>query len=424
MLKKILGTIVSKGLTAICNFLVVILTANYLGAEGRGEIAIIVLGLTIVNLFQTIVGGPALVYLTSRHHFFSLLILSYLWTVLISIIVSIILVFFHLYPLEYFYDLIGLSLIQGVLSTHQFLLLGKEKIKEQNILEVLKSLSSVVFILFFFLVSQNISIQAFIYSTYIAFTIPLLISCIYVFKHIGSFRLENAKILIADFFKYGFSIQLNNISQMFNYRFCFYLLEKSHGTAVVGIFSVAVSISEAAWVICRSIATIQYSRISNSHDDNYKKDLTVSFSKLSLLATIPVLAIMLLLPDSIFQNLFGRDFAYIQPLIGSLSGGVLFMSFLIIINHYYSGNGKYYINTIGSLIGNIVILILGFVLIPRYAAIGAGFVSSLSYLAMLIYYVVLFSSEQKIKYSLFIPGKQDMARTIAEIQKAIRRDRQ
>jgi O-antigen/teichoic acid export membrane protein len=369
MLKKILGTILSKGLTAICNFLVVILTANYLGAEGRGEIAIIILGLTIVNLFQSIIGGPALVYLTPRYHFFTLQFFSYLWALLISFVVSIALVYFDLYPQEYFYDLIALSFIQGILSTHQFLLLGKEKIKEQNILEVLKSASSVLSLLMFFLIVKDVSIEAFIKSTYIAFSIPLVLSIIYVFKFIDGVKFQDAKKLTRDFFKYGFSIQLNNISQMFNYRFCFYLLEKFYGNAVVGIFSVAVSIAEAIWVICRSIATVQYARIANSHDKKYKVDLTVAFSKVSLMATVCVVPVMLLLPSSVYSFFFGSDFEYIKPILVSLSGGVIFMSFLIIINHYYSGNGKYYINTIGSLIGNVVILVLGFILIPRYASV-------------------------------------------------------
>lgn len=419
MLKKILGTILSKSLTSICNFVVVILNAYYLGAEGRGEMAIIVMGLSIVNLFQGIVGGSALVYLTSRYHFFSLLISSYTWALLMSFAVGSVLVIFNLYPAEYFSDLIIISFLQGILSAHQLLLLGKEKIKEQNILEILKAVSGVAALLVYFLFIQNLTLESVIESLYVSILIPGIISCFYIYKYIDGLRLENMKNLTRDFFKYGFSIQLNQISQLFNYRFCFYLLDKYHGKAVLGVFSVAIAIAETAWVICRSIATIQYSRIANSTDEQYKTDLTVSFSKLSLLATIPVILIMLLLPQSIFIAVFGKDFAYIQPIIATLSYGVIFLSFFTIINHYYAGTGNNHINVIGAVIGNIVLLISGFILIPNFASIGAGLANSLAYLAMLLFLLVKFSRDQKVNYIDFIPNKNDFRLAFFQIKTAL-----
>ena len=43
MLTKIIQTIFSKGIISIINFLVVLITARYLGADGRGEISILFL---------------------------------------------------------------------------------------------------------------------------------------------------------------------------------------------------------------------------------------------------------------------------------------------------------------------------------------------------------------------------------------------
>jgi hypothetical protein len=72
MLGKILQTIFSKGIISIINFLVVLITARYLGADGRGQISIMFLNITVILLFNDIVGGSSLVYLTSKRNPYSL----------------------------------------------------------------------------------------------------------------------------------------------------------------------------------------------------------------------------------------------------------------------------------------------------------------------------------------------------------------
>ncbi len=419
MLKKIFGTIISKSLTSICNFLVVILTAYYLGAEGRGEMAIIVMGFSIINLFQGLVGGSALVYLTPRYHFFSILISSYVWAILMSLMVGSALLLFNLYPAAYFKDLILISFLQGILSANQLLLLGKERIKEQNFLEITKAIILVLAMLLHFVILKKFSLISIIHSIYLSVLIPTIVSFFYLKKHLDSFYILNIKYLIKDFFKYGFSMQLNQISQLFNYRFCFYLLDKFQGKATLGIFSIAIAVAETAWVICRSIATIQYTRISNSNDDNYKTELTVSFSKLSLMATIPVLTTMLLLPKNIYISLFGIEFESIQTIILALTPGIMALSFFTIINHYYAGIGKNVVNVKGALIGNISLLFFGFILIPKYAAIGAGIANSMAYIFMLAFLVRIFAKEQKINLMIFFPSKNDIKMAFFQLKSAL-----
>ncbi|MBC7384338.1 MAG: polysaccharide biosynthesis C-terminal domain-containing protein [Bacteroidia bacterium] len=417
MIRKIIGTILSKSLTSVCNFIVVIVNAHYLGAEGRGEITIIAIGLTTINLFQAIIGGSALVYLTPRHSFTSLISISYIWALLMSIVIGTALVYFKLYPNIYFRDLIQLSFIQGILSIHQTLLLGKERIKEQNILEILRAVFGVVGLLLYFILIENISINSAIKALYISCLVPLFISYIFIYKYITRFKFKNSGTLIKEFFKFGFFVQLNNISQMFNYRFCFYLLDRYYGKAVLGVFSVAVSIAETAWVICRSIATIQYARIANSTDENYKRNLTVTFSKLSYMATFVVLIVMLLIPDSVFGYIFGSEFSHLKPILASLSPGILFLSFFTIINHYYSGVARYTVNVAGSVIGNVVVLVAGLILIPIYGAVGAGLAGSITYLVMFAFLFKHFTGAQHLKLNSFLPVKNDFQQALRLLKK-------
>jgi CBS domain containing-hemolysin-like protein len=82
MFGKIAGTLGSKMLLALMSFLVVTLTSNNLGSEGFGYISLIILGITMVQMVNNFVGGPALVYLIPRFSFLKLFVPSYLWAVI------------------------------------------------------------------------------------------------------------------------------------------------------------------------------------------------------------------------------------------------------------------------------------------------------------------------------------------------------
>src|ERR1700752_3343640 len=94
MLRKIIQTIFSKGIISIINFLVVLITARYLGSDGRGTISIMFLNITVILLFNDIIGGSSLVYLTSKRNPFTL----FLPAVTVGIISGVLFpMLFHLY---------------------------------------------------------------------------------------------------------------------------------------------------------------------------------------------------------------------------------------------------------------------------------------------------------------------------------------
>ena len=53
-------------------------------------------------------------------------------------------------------------------------------------------------------------------------------------------------------------------------------------------------------------------------------------------------------------------------LIRILAPGVLLYGIFLILGHYYSGSGRYFMNTIAALCGLVVTLGCGFTLIPRF----------------------------------------------------------
>src|SRR5687767_2336036 len=127
MLKKITGTLITKAAVAIINFLVIIITTNVLGAEARGEISIVIVGVAITVLINEIVGGSALIYLIPKEDNFTLLIISYAWAIVSCLIISCILPFFGVFPAQYTFFVFLISLFQCFNAIHLLILLGKEK---------------------------------------------------------------------------------------------------------------------------------------------------------------------------------------------------------------------------------------------------------------------------------------------------------
>lgn len=410
MVRKILETIFSKGFTAVCNLLILLITAKYLGAYGRGEMAIIVLGITIVGIFQNIFSGAVLTYLVPRFQLTRLLVSASLWNLLMAFILPFILVYFGLFPEHYHFDLIVLSFILGSISLIQSSLLGLEEINRQNLIEITKSFSSVTAMVFLIVLQKKHFTGAVVESFYWSYSVTLALAMLFLLPKIARKKSAESehRSFLATFFKIGFQMQLNNISQMINYRFCYYLIEKTLGLAALGIFSVATSLVEIIWIICKSISSIHYSKSVNLKSAEKQILLTQRLSKMSLILTVPSVLILLLLPNELFSWVLGKSFGDFKPLFLSLAPGVLFLAVFTIFNHHFSGVEKNMINVKASLLGNIITVITGLLTIQHFGILAGGIATSTAYFGMFLYLFRQFNKMYGLSFSWFSFSKEEI----------------
>ncbi len=420
MFKKILGTVGAKFSAALFGFIIVIINSRVLGAEGVGTISLIILSITIILLINSFVGGPALVYLTPRFPLFKLLLPSYLWAVFVAFSATAFMYRFSLLPREYSWHIMFLAIIHSLATVNQNVLLGKEKIKQHNLLTVLQISFLFLIVLLFYFVANRKEIFSYILALYTGYSINFLLGLFFISDDIKISKLKQLTIVIREALRYGFYVQLANIVQLFNYRLGYYLIEFYFSRAVLGIYSVGVQLSEALWLIGRSIAMVQYSRISNTKDKKYAKNITIKFIKLSTVLTTFLIAILLLLPDKIFAFVFSKDFSGLSSVIMSLAPGIIVMSGSLMLSHYFSGIGQHWRNTIGSSIGLAVTVILGFILIPRYDVVGAGLTASASYLSSACYLWIVFSKHTHTRLRDLLMNKSDIKFAVNEVRAIIR----
>jgi len=423
MRKLILNTFAIKLLSAICSFITAILVSRYLGTNGKGEQSLILATISIVLIFSNIVGGATLVYLSSRINLLHIIFSSYLWSFLISFVSFFLLKFLKIIDSQYVIHIVILSFIFSLSSINSNILLGKEKVLIANIINAFPTLMTIISLFFFIRFSNLRSVSIYIYTLYFAFLINFILSTFALFSLFNSKSLnqkEGILYSLKEMFNLGLYNQLSHITGLLNARLSFYLLEKFHGTSLVGIYSNGVSISEAIWLISGSMAMVQYAKVSNSKDAVYSQKLSISILKFSLFISFILIIPLLLLPSAFFEAIFGNDFINTNLVILCLAPGVVIYNFSLILGHYFSGNGKYYINTMSSFIGLIVTIFFCFWLIPSLGYVGAGVSTSISYIISAIFISYMFIYESKISIKELFPLKSDLKQYINEFLNIIR----
>lgn len=409
MLKIILGTAGARIINAIVSFAVIIINARMLGAEGVGTIQLVVLGITLILLVSNFAGGGALIYLIPRNDLFKLFLPSYIWAVLSSVAGAFVLSFFGLIPVEFTIHVLFLSLLQGLTSVHYNILLGKEKIRQFNTLSVLQVLLLLVSLAWLFFYLKKPDVLSFIFALYFSYFLTFFLSLFSVLKFLKFIEFRGFSQAMIQMFRYGTFVQVANLLQLLNYRLGYYIIERFLGKSSLGVFSTGTQISEGLWLVGKSVATVQYAKISNHDNADFARQLTVQFVKIVFVITLAMVAVLLAIPDSFFVLVFKKDFSGLNTVILSLSGGILFMAVSTIFSHFFSGTGRHHHNTIASGIGVLLTVIFGFTLIPVYGITGAGYTATISYFSSLVYQVIVFKQLTKVTLSDFLITRSDIA---------------
>ena len=417
MVRKILGNFGVRLLSAIVNLMIAIVVSQYLGASGKGEQSLVLTMIAIVTIFDNMVGGASIVYLTNKLRIRELFVASYLWTLIVSVFSYIVLVLVELVPDKFILSVVILSTISSIVSIHSSVLLGKENLKSFNLLSFLVPLISLFALLLQFALNWNRTADAYVYALYAAYGITLLVSILLIMGHVKkdtAFQFSNTWRTFKSLFYYGFQNQLAHVFQLLSFRISYFFLQRDCGEAEVGIYSNAVSVIESIWMISTSISLWQYAKISNSTDVDYTKTITQQLTKYGLLTAFVALTVLLFIPADFYSWLFGKEFRGLNELMWSLAPGIWVFNYALIIGHYFSGHGKYYVNAIASGIGLIVTVISAFYLIPALHIQGAAISASISYFATSLV-VLLYFRKEGANFVVF-PSMGELKSTIGQLK--------
>jgi len=375
---KVVKTFVTRFLILILSFGLVIYTTNMWGTVGKGMISIVVANVAIVSFFSSIFAGSSTSFFASKYKTEHILVFSYLWSVLIGILVPLIFSFVS-FQQEYLFYLIGISIFSSLLSTHINLFVGTQNIRLFNIYTVLQQLLHIVFIVLLVYVFNKTNLSAYFLAQICCYGLLFVISFLQIIKKCSISEISFSGNVFKSMLEYGWKNQLSAFIQFLNYRLSFYFLEYFEGIAAVGIFSIGITFSEAIWTITRSIAVILYSDVVNSKSPEESIIKTKTSLRISCMLMVLFILGIIVIPSQTYPFIFGEAFRNTKEIMLILSPGIFAIALSDMVGYYFSGIRELNILNIKSIAGLMITVGLSFIAIPRWGIFGACMVTTVSY---------------------------------------------
>ncbi|NPA68763.1 MAG: hypothetical protein GXO50_09170 [Chlorobi bacterium] len=407
MLKIIVNTFFIRILNAFFALFVVILNSKIIGSEGLGTVSLIILAVSVFILMTGFVSG-ALIYFVPRENTFKLAFISYSWSAFISSVFYVFLIFVPLVPKEFINDVIILAFLQSAYNINEKILAGKERIKTANYILLLKVTVLPASLLFFYFILKIQSVESYVYSLYLSYLTGVSLSFLKISGYLKNPEFNNLINIFVKTVKLSGYNTIGAVLQKLNFRLGYYFIEYFWGINVLGIFSAGVQISESVLIISRSIAFVQYSKISNLSDKIQAANITIMLFKFVISVSAAAMLLLSLIPSSFFSFLLGKDFSVIKPVIYYFSPGIIFASGSLILIHFFSGTGNQKINMYSSFAAFTITVFAGYFFIKNTGITGASLTLSLSFFVLLIFELFFFKKQTNKKISDFLIRKKDI----------------
>ena len=406
-------TVIRQVLSICFGIIATMIIARTLGTEGQGQYTLAILLPTLLyTLFNSGLSTSTVYFLAKKKYsdidiYSTNLLTSFLLSIL-SILLGILVVFFfkdhffeNINKQLLFYSLLILPIIftQKNLPT---IFQAKEEFKKFNIIILLNQLGLLIFSIFFVWVLK-LGVLGAIFSFASAQLLMLIVTFYFLYKSYGLLLPQKYSLsYLKDSFYFGFKSHFSNVLTFLNYRLDVFLIAYYMDDSAVGLYSIAVILSERIWTVSQSVSTVLFARISQLNDNVSKNKFTSLASRNTLFISLIGGSILALLSNWIIIILFGNNFSEsILPFLCLLPGVIIF-SFGRVLSNDFIGRGYPEINTYIAIIIAFTNLILNLWLIPLYGIKGAAISTSISYTFDVIIKSIVFSRKNSIPYSEFI----------------------
>jgi O-antigen/teichoic acid export membrane protein len=404
MIKNIIQTLFTKGFVAAINFLILIVSAKYLGVTTRGEISLFVLNIANIQIINEIYTGYSLVYFVPKFNLKKLVMNGVVWTILATSVSNLIFFIWNKEIPGYEWDMFFLSVLVILNTFNMVIILAKENVKLYNFLSILQPFLLVCGIVFYTLYMRDFTFKAYVIPLYISFTVSFIISLITVFKYVIADK-SKTEFSLKSVFENGFFCQLAGWFHIQVNRFSWYILGSS---ALVGLYSAASSLIESVWIVSSGITPIILSKISNTGDTPFNRAITITLAKIAFVLSCLAIVVLWFLPVELFTYLLGKDFSETKHIMLYLSPGILCISFSTVISHYFSGLGKLRFIAGCNFMGFVCSICLAPFLIDKYNLIGAAMAANVGYFVSSLGLFFGFVVKNKLSLYQFFNFKADV----------------
>jgi len=403
MFKNILQSVFTKGFVAVINFLILFVSARYLGAGSRGEINILVLNITIIQILNEVYTGYSLIYFIPKYNLKKIFITGIGFTfIACSFGNSIFYIIQKQLPGQEWLSFI-ISLLVILNTFNCVIILGKEKIGLYNFLSFLQPLILLIGLLIYIFVLKSYTLESYLWPMLISFCISFPVSFIAALKLVKA-GVSNLSYEHKPIFMYGLICQAGVLMYILSNKYSLYLLPTKNE---VGLYGTASSLIESILIIANGISPVFLAKVVNTGNSERNIKMTLTLSKASFILSLFAVSVLFILPNSFFIMLLGKGFGDVKYYMMFYAPGILIMSFISIINNYFSAVGRLKNVLVCNSFGFITTLFLAPVLVKNFGIKGAAITADIAYATTAIAICIVFFRSNGLPLKNLFSVKQD-----------------
>ncbi|HAH58407.1 MAG TPA: hypothetical protein DCL86_09685, partial [Bacteroidales bacterium] len=169
------------------------------------------------------------------------------------------------------------------------------------------------------------------------------------------------------------------------------LLKKLAGAGETGIYSLGVSIAELLWQIPLAIGVVVMSRSANASDFNLMTLQTTQLLRVSLIIGGFLSLGIVLLSPWVVPLVFGEQFTRSVGVMQAIMPGIIMVIAFRILSGQLSGMGRPEVALKAFAPALVINVLLNYLLIPHYGALGAVLATNISYAMASLLYVWMYA---------------------------------
>lgn len=409
--RQSIHTVVSKGLLLILGFATGIVTARFLGPEGKGALSLFQVMPALMVPLASMGIRQSTAYLVGQQKYGEEEIYSsMLFLYLIGTAVTLLVIIASYWQMS----LVGkyglfVSMIFAMTSSielfHNYsngFLIGKKQIERLNNIELAHRFILLI-LLFILLYWMRLGLLGagcgYLFGQ--AFSALLLIIVLRRYITVGP---KFHKPVIKEMVKRGALFAITLFILQLNYRIDMLLLGKLQNEASVGIYSVGVNIVELLKQLPLAVGLVLFSRATNwkvSQRNEALKKVTM-LSRVLVCLVVGMSLMLMTFSSWLIPVLYGEEFRDSVAVIWCLIPGVVMLTVFTTLQLFSAGQGKPEIPIYAFLPGLFLNVAINLYVIPKWNYVGAAVASSVSYTVATIIYLVLFNREYGTRVLDFI----------------------
>lgn len=216
-------------------------------------------------------------------------------------------------------------------------------------------------------------------------------------------------------FGYGSSSFICNLMLSSVFRVDVFIVSSLAGVAAVGVYSVAVAFAEMALMAPNAIGIALFSHLPGVSQAD-QLEIVGRSSRITVLIALAGGALLVLFSRPLVTILMGQRFSgAVLPLV-ILVPGLVMMSANYVFANYYASQGRPLVSASCFGIGLVVDVAANYLLIPSLGVEGAALASSVAYSCITASFILILRREHRLRYRDFLlPGSAEVALVKAKI---------